>query len=632
MRRLSAALILCALLSAPALSAAVRNPDSPFGVICSWDRIRDAGVKWVRCGAGCTALDWGAVEKARGVYDWKNADAEVNGWTEKEGVDLLVILGYTPKWASSDANGDNSAPPRDLRDWTDFVYNVVSRYKGKVKYWEVWNEPDIGFWTGTIEQYSDLLKSAYVAAKKADPECRVVFGGLAGVNLPFAERVYQNGGGPFFDVMAVHPYQWGDTFNDEWFALQLRNLRDLMKRHGDGHKEVWLTELGWSTGDSGITEDIQARLLQQIMITSLTLGDANVTKAFWFSVKDWGGPGYGLIRPDGTRKPAFDAYRFVTGLLEGAQYLGPLEHDTLRCHRFRRSDGRLLVAAWHPGKEKAPLALPRDRSWTRMARFGGSVELRDGDAVIGPDPVFIFSGDTVPAPKPAVRTAPADPYVKDVWLGIEAPEETSRLYVVRGKAHEVAVRLHNDSGKAAVVELTGRIGAFRASEQVALGVGEAREVVLTLSLPARFKLGMEEMRISGTVGGRALVPIRMPVRVSDGPVIEFLANSTVEGRYLVENEGSGCAPSVRFSGTWTYGFDLSGAKGAVMELNVGAHEANEWQVLASSDRLTWKTVLSGKSNRSRHKVDLSAWAGGKLFVKLTGNGQQLGELVLVTEE
>ncbi len=633
MRNTTAALLLCALLALPTL-AAVQNPDSPFGVICSWAGIKDSGVKWVRCGAGCTALDWGAVEKERGVYDWKNADAEVNGWTKDEGVDLLVILGYTPKWASSDPNGDNSAPPRDLKDWTDFVFKVVSRYKGKVKYWEVWNEPDIGFWTGTIEQYSDLIKSAYVAAKKADPDCRIVFGGLAGVNLPFLERVYQNGGKYFFDVMAVHPYQWGDTFNDEWFSLQLRNLHNLMSKYRDGHKEVWLTELGWSTGDPGITEKVQARLLQQAMITSFTLGDANVTKTFWFSVKDWGGPGYGLIRPDGTRKPAFDAYRFVTDKMEGAAYCGPLKHDTLRCHFFRGRNGELFLVVWHPGKGTATLQLPAEHTWIRAHVFGYDPSVRKlyTHIEVGPNPVFVFSDSGIPHPFSPVPKMPRDPYLRNVWMGIHSGEGTSGFYIVRGQPHQVAVRVHNDSDKPSTVLLQGKIGLFGAKQSVAVGARETADAVLAFALPARFKLGMEDMRITGSAYGKPLAPIETPVRVSDGPVIEFLANSTVESRYIVENENSGGAPSVRFGGTWTYKFDLSKARRASIELNVGAHQANEWQVLVSSDRLTWNTVLSGRSNRSWHKADLSRYVGGPVYVKFTGNDQQLSELLLMTSE
>lgn len=633
MRRIQVA-ILCwvtTIIPFVADAAVVQNPSSPFGVICPWGGIKDAGIKWVRCGAGCTALDWGAVEKERGVFDWKGADAEVNTGTSGEGVDLLPIFGYTPKWASSGPNGETGYPPKDLRDWSDFVYRMVDRYKHNVKYWEVWNEPDIGFWSGTIQQYADLLKSACVAAKKADPECRIVFGGTAGVNLPFIERVYQNGGKYYFDVMAVHPYQWGDTFNDEWFAGQLRDLYRLMRKYGDGHKEIWLTEFGWSSGDKNITEDVQARLLAQCFITSLTLPDANVTKAFWFSVKDWGGPGHGLLRADGTRKPAFGAYRFVTEALEGAEYVRPLSHGELRCHMFRK-EGRQLLAAWRRDKGTGALQLPTEGEWTTVRRLVGTEEpltASTNSIEVGPDPVFVFGSRSVSAPQRVGRKGPAVPYKLDVWSGIPAPAGTSRLYVVRGTRHDVALEVHNDSGKAASVEMEGRIGLFRASSgRLTVGSGETKGVSLEFRLPPTFKTGFSILTIKGQADGRPLAPTRMPVRISDGPVIEFLANSTIEKQYLVEDEGSGCAPSVRFSGNWTYKFDLSGAKSAILDLCVGAHQADEWQVLLSSDQLRWTTALSGKSKRSWHKIDVAPYVGGPIFVKFKGSGQQLSELVL----
>ena len=629
-RVLSLVCAVCIPQTAPA--AVIRNPDSVFGVVCPWAGIKDAGIKWVRCGAGCTALDWGAVEKERGVFDWKGADSEVYGVTKNEAVDLLPILGYTPKWASSGPQGESSYPPKELRDWSDFVYRMVDRYKVRIKYWEVWNEPDIGFWRGTIEDYADLLKSACIAAKKADPTCSVVFGGTAGVNLPFVERVYQNGGKYYFDVMAVHPYQWGDTFNDEWFCGELRSLHRLMEKYGDGHKEIWLTELGWSTGDKGITEEVQARLLAQAFITSLTLRDANVTKAFWFCVKDWGSPGHGLLRDDGSRKPAFEAYRFVSQALEGAEYIGPLGCKGLRCHSFRK-DGRRLLAAWSPDKEMRTLELPDDAKWTALRRIAGQEESLAGKPVsitVGPEPVFVFSQESVPVPTRVPRKLPTVPYKLDVWYSVRPPEGTSRLYVVRGRPSAISVEVHNDSSKPVPVEITGRIGAFAARAEIpSMAPGETRRITLQFALPRTFKSGLDTLRLSGRCGGASLAPTSVPVRVADGPVIEFLANSALESLYLVEDKGSGGAPSVRFNGTWTYRFDLSKSKGGTLRLCVGAHQANQWRVLLSSDQISWVTAISGKSNRSWHEIDVSRYAEGPLFVKFEGSDQQLSELVLV---
>lgn len=637
MHRSSIPLFILALaLSATGLSLGtpVQHPSSPFGVICSWSGIRDAGIKWVRCGAGCSALDWGAIERERSVFFWNDADSEVDNCRKIERADLLPILGYTPKWASSGPHGENNYPPKDLKDWSHFVYQIVRRYRDRIKCWEVWNEEDIDFWHGTPEQYSDLLKTAYIAAKRADPDCTIVLGGTAGVNLPFVERLYQLGAGSYFDVMAVHPYQWGDTFDDQWFCSQLRDLHSIMEKWGDGHKEIWLTEFGWSTGDKAISEDIQARLFAQGFVTALTLRDANVTRAFWFCVKDWGGPGYGLYRPDGTRKPAFTAYATVTRALEGAVFARSQSQSNLRVHVFRKPTGRILVA-WSAVKEKQDLFLPAEGRWTRIYRIDGTSQRITDSSLpieIGPEPVFVSGGASLPSLDTAVRRVPANPYRHDVWLSVHPQDGTGRLYIERGKHVSIPVAVHNDSSESVRVRVRGSIGSGHCSSVVTplLAPGGTTMVRLPFMLDD-ILTGANELHITGFCNGKSLQPMKVPVRVSDGPVIEFMANSTVESRYLVENNGSGCAPGVRFNGSWTYRFDLSRAESARLRLNVGAHQANEWRVLLSSDGSAWRVALAGRSTRNWHEIDLTPFAGGPLFVKFEGNDQQLSELILTTE-
>lgn len=621
-----------ALAGSPARAGTVRNPDSPFGVICPWPGIGDSGVRWIRCGAGATALDWGGQEKARGVFDWSAADDEIGRWRETDGLDLLPILGYTPKWASSGPNGEYTAPPKDLKDWSQYVGSIVGRYEDRVGFWEVWNEENtVGFWNGSIGGYVDLLKSAYTTAKSADPRCRIVFGGTAGVDLRYTDRTYEYGAKDYFDVMAVHPYQWGDTFNDEWFASQLRDLHALMAKHGDGRKEIWLTEFGWSNGDPGITEEVQARLLAQAFVTSLTLRDANVTKAFWFSVKDWGGPGYGLVRDDGSRKPAFGAYRFVTRALDGADYVRSASQGPVRCHIFAKNGSPVLVA-WHADKDTSTFTLPTDRRWTSARRLNGSrVALTGSPATIevGPEPVFVFGAGSIGQPQ-WTNHAPAMSAAKSgVWYSISTDPTTSRPYLVRGRRNSLEIAIHNDSPQPASVRIEARVGSLRsASEPTKIGPGDVKRVVLPFTLPSDAKTGLAEMRVTGSADGKPLPGTDARVRIADGPVVEFLANSYVESLYLHENNASGAAPSVRFSGNWTYKFDLSHESSAGLDLLVGAHQANEWRVLTSSDKTNWQVGASGKSTRSRHTIDVSRYAGGPLYVKIEGTNQQLEELVL----
>lgn len=619
-------------------TCAAAEADSPFGVVCPWGGLDQTGIGWVRCGAGATALgNWPDTEREPGVFTWNNSDAELDAIEEQQ-LRALPIMGYTPGWASSAPDGKNSAPPKNLHAYSNFVRAFVARYKGRIGCVEIWNEPDIGFFTGTTDQYAELLKAGYCAAKLADPNCKVLFGGTAGVNLNFTQDVYSFGGGAFFDVMAVHPYQWGDEFNDEWFRIQLQNLRELMNRHGDRHKPIWLTEIGWSTGDPGITEDVQARLLVQAMVTALSLRPIGVEKTFWFCVKDWGGPGYGLLREDGSRKPAHLAYSVLTRTLAETKYVGSVDvGEAARCHVFRKSSGATVAVIWSRGKRFVPIAL-RCKSGPIRAQsmMGRSMAFTASNGILqfaaGPQPTYIFDADIEGIkPTSAMGYSPGDTSVgaPGFWVSAGVPTGTSKPFAVAGGSCEIVLVAHNltDRLVKGCVELDVPNAQDRPRVAFELVPNSAKQLSATISLRRNAAQGVYVVTGRGRCDGKP-ISLSFPLRVADGNVIEFAANSSVEQQYLFADDHSGGAPSVRFSGSWTYRFDLSAAKSARVRLNVGAHEAHKWQVSASRDNVTYKEILSGASTRSWHECDLTGFAGGDLYLKFTGDDQQLEELIL----
>lgn len=618
-------------------SAAVAEAESPFGVVCPWGGLKSAGIRWVRCGAGATALgNWPRTEPEQGKLDWTSSDEELRSSLGQNLVPLPII-GYTPEWASSE--GKPSSPPRDVHSYAGFVRRFVERYKSEIRQIEIWNEPDIDFFSGTTSQYTELLKAGYTAARLGNPGCRVVFGGTAGVNLKFIEGVYDLGGGSFFDVMAVHPYQWGDRFEDEWVASQLKGLRVLMNSRGDSHKPIWLTELGWSTGDKKITEEVQARLLVQAMVTALSLRPIGVERAFWFSVKDWGGPGYGLLREDGSRKPAFKAYSVLTKALNEVDYLGRIDvGPEARCHVFRRQSGTTVAVVWSTGSDEAPVILDcKDGRVAGLTMLGENLSLAPVHGRLSlsarPEPVYLFdAGLKSIQPQDSMGYARAQGPSFDpagVWVSAKAPEGTSRAYATAGAATELTFAVHNISDRTASGHIEFEApGAERASRaEFRVEPGSSSEVNASVSLPHGAKEGVYLVNARVRCG-QSRLPLSLPLRVAAGHTVEFLANSTVEHGYLFRNEHSGGAPSVRFSGTWVYRFDLSKAKSAKVRMNVGAHQAGEWRVLASRDDRTYETILSGASNRAWHECDLVRFVPGEVYLKFEGGDQQLEELVL----
>jgi xylan 1,4-beta-xylosidase len=152
-------------------------------------------------GDGKAALKWGSTnaytEDASGnpIYDWTIVDRIFDTYTERK-MKPLVQIGFMPEALSSHPQpyrhhwkpGDNyndiytgwAYPPQDYRKWGELVYQWVrhciekyGRPEVESWLWEVWNEPNIGYWKGTPEEYHKLYDYAADAVKRALPAARV---------------------------------------------------------------------------------------------------------------------------------------------------------------------------------------------------------------------------------------------------------------------------------------------------------------------------------------------------------------------------------------------------------------------------------------------------------------------------
>ncbi|HEX6778252.1 MAG TPA: glycosyl hydrolase, partial [Ktedonobacterales bacterium] len=179
-------------------------------------------------------------------YQWSRFDLIVQ-LTSQAGIQLVPEVVYSPDWASgitATTNGGPNAPPTAAQYFGDFVFAAATRYKGKIHYWEMWNEPDYAAhtWNGTAQQYVDLvLKPGYQSVKQVDPTAQVLIGGLAGdTNM---QKFYTAGAQPYFDIGNVHTY-YGAAAGD---ATGVTHVRGVMNQNGDTAKPLWLTEFGWSS-------------------------------------------------------------------------------------------------------------------------------------------------------------------------------------------------------------------------------------------------------------------------------------------------------------------------------------------------------------------------------------------------
>jgi hypothetical protein len=257
--------------------------------------IADAGFRWIR-----QEFPWEDIEQsARGdfwdhkwdISAWEKYDRIVELAT-KYNLQIIARLDNPPAWSRADGDaGGTLAPPDDFQDFGNFVQTIVRRYKGKVKYYQIWNEPNIypewGEQPVDAAGYVRLLQLAYGRAKEADPDCVILSAGLAQTtetgpmnlnDLTFLQQMYDAGAKGYFDIMGVMAYGLWTGPGDHRASPELTNfsrpqlIREIMVRNGDADKALWATEVGWNAVPPDfpavpmfgrVTEEQQARYAVQ---------------------------------------------------------------------------------------------------------------------------------------------------------------------------------------------------------------------------------------------------------------------------------------------------------------------------------------------------------------------------------
>jgi hypothetical protein len=258
-------------------------PDIPFG---SW-RLWDAGVQWRD------------IEKSRGQSSFMVLDAYVN-MAQYHGVDLLYTFGGTPQWASARpdepcAYGKGcAAEPRDLGDWESYVGQVVQRYKGRIKFYELWNEPKFegydwdarvttSFFTGTLRDFFAMADIARRVIREFDPNARLLGPGDVG-DGPRMEVFIKEGGARYLDVASFHFY----SPTPESIPRKFRTLKEALGAAGVGNMPFWNTEMGYDRPRQAPVDTRNApRDLDEhagYVARSLVLGAAvGLERFYWYS-------------------------------------------------------------------------------------------------------------------------------------------------------------------------------------------------------------------------------------------------------------------------------------------------------------------------------------------------------------
>jgi polysaccharide biosynthesis protein PslG len=258
-------------------------------------------VTWIR-----TDFDWSGIESQRGQFNWDYPDRVVREASAR-GINVIALMAYTPAWARPPGTTTH-VPPDQVADYANFARAAAERYAPLgVRTWEIWNEPNTSdFWQPRPDpdRYGQLFRATAEAVRGVDPGATLLTAGLTrGADsadgttisqLTYLDRLYANGSAQLASAIAIHPYSFPWLPSEHPRALvggfhDLPVLHDLMVRHGDGGKKIWITEFGAATGTAlgAVSGTDQAGTIVQ----------ARRQVQFW----DWAGPLiYYELRDEGT--------------------------------------------------------------------------------------------------------------------------------------------------------------------------------------------------------------------------------------------------------------------------------------------------------------------------------------------
>jgi len=367
----------------------------PAVVDSMFARMAAMGIRWYRLW-----VNWDIIQTQPGQYDWRQLD-DVIARAKSHGISLyLSFEGGSLRWQSWQyiakpsygLMGPNCYMPRDLAQWSDYVAAVAKHCRGKVFYYQVWNEPDArnGFYPYRTEDYVRVLKATSEAVRAADSRNRVGLGGFAGgfgpggiAQMSHTDKNSAWGLGefwalnpqPYYDVMDCHFYSCNDP-GQSWdhHVGTATNLRAAMKTHGDGAKQLWNSETSFLTGEPGkiggwahvplLSGEDQAARLVQMHVQSLAVGIAHT---FWYSIRG----DCGVLNTDFSPLPSYAAHCELARLLTGMQYDKTIDlGNDLRAYAFT-GNHRHLIALWTTAGQ-ASVTVSGDVRSTRVVDMMGN--------------------------------------------------------------------------------------------------------------------------------------------------------------------------------------------------------------------------------------------------------------------
>jgi len=432
-------LSLCAILLL-ANFAAGQIPQNYFGMeanhagTTNWPSVNFSAIRIYDNGAA-----WSALNPAPGSYNWDPLDSWLN-LAGAHDADVLYTFGRTPKWAISGTCTGGYAPygcaepPASMTDWDDFVRAIATHAAGRIKYWEMWNEPaETGVsWTGGIPTLVTMTQHANAIIKSIDPSavivspgtdrntptasyCNQVLGVSCGSNWTAAYLAA--GAKGYVDVIAFHGYV-GPVPENVIGAIQLQTAA--MAASGVASLPLWDTEDSWGMNTQITSSSQRAAFVARKYLIERSYG---VSRLYWNS---WDSAALGTLWSSTSGiQPAGTAYGQVSKWLTGATLSSPcaMSPDSTWTCVLTRAGGYEAEVIWNSATTKSYMFPPQFQQYRTLA---GAVNPLTGSSVsIDQTPILMENLGTAPPTPGPIALLSVTPTAGPTGLTVTADASTS---------------------------------------------------------------------------------------------------------------------------------------------------------------------------------------------------------------
>ena len=308
----------------------------------------ELGIDWVR-----NDFYWHEIESKKGKWCFEKYDRMVND-NRNSGRKILATLGFDVGWIHKNGKRKDVIHKDHLPDFLEYVEQVVTRYKGQVDAWEIWNEPNvpIRFWNGTPKEFYALVKATAEKIRACDPDAVIVGGVFFLVPDNFIRNMWKSGAMDNLDALSMHPYGVNPRA-----TLRIYEKFETLVRKLGFTGEIWITEIGYPLAGFYPSRVSAEKFPDYIIQTITGLAAKGARTIFWYQLTESytkdetpktlnSEKFFGLAYRDFEKREGVDSFADIINIIRGSVFLEYQKNGNEELFRFRRPDRSIAVISW----------------------------------------------------------------------------------------------------------------------------------------------------------------------------------------------------------------------------------------------------------------------------------------------